>query len=92
MILKNILMIWKLNYKMLTKKDIQNNVASNFKYARKQLEFTQEQMSDVFEIKRACYAAIEERRACTIQHVYKLSHLISVSMDTIFLTDLSKVK
>lgn len=77
---------------MLTKKDIQNNVASNFKWARASLKFTQQKMADALDIKMKSYQKIEEQYSITYVKVYKLSKLINVSMNTIFLTDLSKVK
>jgi DNA-binding XRE family transcriptional regulator len=77
---------------MLTKQDIQNNVASNFKWARASLKFTQQKMADALDIKIKSYQKIEEQYSITYVKVYKLSKLINVSMDTIFLTDLSKVK
>ena len=76
---------------MLTKKDIQNNVAANFKYARKLMGLTQHEMAEDVKINFKSYQKIEEAGSVTYMNVYKLSRIINVSMHDIFLTDISKL-
>lgn len=74
---------------MLSKQDIQKNVAANFKYTRMQLGLKQVEMAKQLGISDKTIGAIEEGRALTVENVYKLSCLTKISMDTIFLTQLS---
>lgn len=68
----------------LTKADLKNNATANFKYVRLQWEMTVKEMAKHLGINEKTLGAIEEGRACTAHHVYKLSCLIKVSMDSIY--------
>lgn len=68
----------------LTKADLKNNVVANFRYVRSQFGYTVKEMASYLNINEKTLGAIEEGRACTAHHVYKLSCLIKVSMDSIY--------
>lgn len=68
----------------LTKADLKSNVVANFKFVREQFGMTKKEMATHLHINEKTYSAIEEGRANTPEHVYKLSKLINVSMDSIY--------
>lgn len=74
---------------MLTKEQIKNNVVYNFKHARKGLGKTLKEMGVLLGLPLKTYAAIEEGRATPVHHVYRLSLLINVSLDTLITTKLN---
>jgi len=68
----------------LTKKDIQRNVAENFRHIRKSFEMTTKQMGEKLGLSQKTYAAIEEGRASTAHHVYRMAEYTGISMQTLF--------
>lgn len=68
----------------LSKEDIRENVVANFKFVRYQLGLNQLDFAKMSGIPCKTIGAIEEGRAVTAHHVYTLSRLINVSMDTIY--------
>lgn len=73
----------------LTKEAIKNNVTSNFRYARSQFGITIKEMAERLGVNEKTLGAIENRGVSTPLHVYKLSRLINVSMDTIYSSKLN---
>lgn len=72
----------------LSKEQLKNNVVANFRFVRNQLGLNQIQFSTKVDIPYKTVGAIEEGRAIAAHHVYRLSKLINVSMDTIYTTRL----
>jgi DNA-binding XRE family transcriptional regulator len=70
--------------KTLTKDTIRDNVVSNFRHARVELGITVKEMAKYLGIHEKTLGAIENRGVSTPVHVYKLSKLINVTMDTIY--------
>lgn len=68
----------------LTKTDIVNNVAANFKHIRLEFEMTQKKMGEKLGLPQKTIAAIEEGRANAAHHVYLMSQYTGIKMDTLF--------
>jgi DNA-binding XRE family transcriptional regulator len=73
----------------LTKQQLKDNVAANFKHVRKSFSMTQVEFGDHLGLPQKTIGAIEEGRTINEYHVYKLSRLINVSMDSIFTRQLN---
>lgn len=74
---------------MLTNKELRDNVFANFKTVRLKLKFNQTEMAKSLRMPQKSYGAIEERRAVSVESVYKLSVLTGITMDEIFTTKLT---
>lgn len=72
----------------LSKADLQKNVAANFRHTRKEPGKTSKQRGEMLGLPQKTYSSIEEGRSAQIHHVYRLSLLINVSLDTLFTTKL----
>lgn len=68
----------------LTKKQLQDNVAANFRHIRLDFEMTTKQMGEKLGLLQKTYAAIEEGRASEAIHVYRMSEYTGISMTTLF--------
>lgn len=77
----------------LTKQQLKDNVSANFRYARKQLKLTGEQLAEALEVRQINIAAIEQgRQMASAILIYKLSQFIGVSIDSIYTKELSNIK
>lgn len=68
----------------LTKKQLQDNVAANFRHIRLDFEMTTKQMGEKLGLSQKTYAAIEEGRSSAAIHVYRMSEYTGISMTTLF--------
>lgn len=66
--------------------------ANNVKYIRMQLGLTQQEFADRFGMNRPKLASIEEGRVLGVENIVMLAKIARVSIDTILLTDMRKVK
>lgn len=67
----------------LTKEQIRENVAANFRHIRLQFEMTSKVMADKLGLNEKTYGAIEEGRALTPHHIYLMSQYTEISIDTL---------
>lgn len=68
----------------LTKDQLRENVAANFKHIRLEFEMTSKQMGEKLGLSQKTYAAIEEGRASAPHHVYMMSQYTGIGMETLF--------
>jgi len=74
----------------MTKSELQQNVLSNAKYIRKQLNLTQAEFADKLGIKRATVGAFEDGRSMGIEVAIIICDFVKISLDTFYRTDMSK--